>query len=914
VRFFEPGMHVLELGAGDPNCPSGQQPGAWSANGGGNACGITAGSSQYGLVAEQIDPPPAGGTNDEIVTQYLYDQDGRQVGSRTSTEATIATANWNCTTYDNADRIATQKYAAFNGNPATTVTYTYGYTYGGTEGNPLVNTVTDSNWGSQSISSTVDLLDRTVSYTDILGNTTTTSYDQAGQPTGTNGPQGDILQCYDQAGRPSAVTLTSSCTTGNPLATASYNPSGQMNNVTYANASSDALGYDSDGRLASTIITGAASTTGERDTLSPAGRLTYQEVYTPSGFAYANGTPNGTNPEYTYDAAGRLTQADLPAATYNYGFAATSGCPDNNAGENTNRTTLTVTGNGAGTTSYCYDNADRLVSTTSIPATQISYDAHGNATREGDQTFTYNVENQLVRTDSPTNVTLYTRDPLQRVVQQTSITPITEIGTTTNTATSSKTLILTDPAGVQTGDLLIASLTVGTGSLSLPSGWNLVQLQLSGNHETLVADHTAANGDPTTWTFSDTNNADLAGALTDFRNLSASPVDVTGYAADSSSTSQPLPQVTTTGNAETLLHVVGYNADVTGTAPTADTPLASTSTPNDALEVSDGYQDLPGQSTAESATSSAATASAAITVALIPTTSTQRLGYTGETDTSAFTQNTAGAVIGTSINLPGGATYTTAGSTITWSYTSLHGDTITMLDNNANLIWTGYWGPYGENASGSIPPDNTALTGDTYGYNGAQNKLTNTNAGITLMGARIYQTSTGRFLTIDPVQGGCANLYTYAYGDPVNDPDLSGEYAEIPQGGGGTCYEPAKGSHHTNWWDVGGIIAGFASLAVGIIAIPSESVALGFAAAFLGAVAVAKDSVQCISGGPDQAGACATAFTGLVGSALGLGAAFHVAESGTAAARLAWLGLATGAAATYSDLSPNLDIPPNVPC
>lgn len=48
-------------------------------------------------------------------------------------------------------------------------------------------------------------------------------------------------------------------------------------------------------------------------------------------------------------------------------------------------------------------------------------------------------------------------------------------------------------------------------------------------------------------------------------------------------------------------------------------------------------------------------------------------------------------------------------------------------------------------------------------------------AGVSLMGVRLYNPVTGRFLQTDPVPGGSANAYDYAGQDPLNRFDLDGK-------------------------------------------------------------------------------------------------------------------------------------------
>ncbi|CAN5813671.1 hypothetical protein BH23ACT12_BH23ACT12_02670 [soil metagenome] len=114
---------------------------------------------------------------------------------------------------------------------------------------------------------------------------------------------------------------------------------------------------------------------------------------------------------------GRLTQAWVPGHEISYEFAGAGGCGTLQAGgKNTNRTKMTD--NGA-VTSYCYDQADRLSSTTDGSMDQIAYDSHGNTTRLGNQTLAYDLADRHVSSEVSGGATVsYVRDATDRIVER----------------------------------------------------------------------------------------------------------------------------------------------------------------------------------------------------------------------------------------------------------------------------------------------------------------------------------------------------------------------------------------------------------------------------------------------------------------------------------------------------------------
>jgi RHS repeat-associated protein len=359
------------------------------------ACGVTATTQQGGQLEQQTDPDP--GNGQPLVKQFIYDAAGRQAGVRTGTNSDIGTEPWQCTTYDSRGRLASQSWPAANGSPARTVTYTYSV-----GGNPLVSSVSDP---SGTITSTVDLLGRVTSYTDVWGQTTTTSYNQADQVTATSGPGGSYQLGYDpNSGQPTTTTVN-----GALLATASYDSAGQMIGVTYGNGTSAIMGYDAYGNHSVLTFKNPAGGVLTKDavTRTLAGRESTETAST-------SGAPVIVN--YTYDGASRLTQADdTQGGTLDssYSYAASPSCPSQNAGENTNRTSVTI---GSTTTSYCYNNADQLVSSTTggTTSTNYAYNERGDQTTDNNNTYTWD------SSDRAATATLTTRSGIITTYQSTT--------------------------------------------------------------------------------------------------------------------------------------------------------------------------------------------------------------------------------------------------------------------------------------------------------------------------------------------------------------------------------------------------------------------------------------------------------------------------------------------------------------
>ncbi|MFF7987208.1 DNRLRE domain-containing protein [Streptomyces sp. NPDC007901] len=607
----------------------------------------------------------------------------------------------------------------------------------------------------------------------------------------TSSTTGAAVPLYPSDGDQQTTATTYDWTTGLPLTTVT-DPSGLAITTTYS--------YDSDGNQTKEV----QPTSSGSDA-----KTTLTTYYTGTGTGTCAGRPEWADLVCTTAPASTITRGgsnpdQLPTRTYtydSYGLVKTLTETANSVTRTTTTSydsaeraqTVTMTG-GTGTTTpattYAYDTATGVISSVTsnsqtIAATydklgrQVTYnDGAGNSTA----TSYDSSDRPISRTDSAPSTTTYTYDATTGLP-----------ATLTDSVAGTFTATGYDADGNLTGESLPGDYTL-TQTYDTTGDENALAYADSSKTSVLsdTADYTAGgqqaghveNNGATT---ASTNSCDAAGRLTQVSDDTGNACTTRSYGFESNtsynrtslttgtSTTDCADTTSGTTTTTTAAHTYDSADRITDTGYTYDA-FGRTTTVPDGTSVSYYTGDLVRQETT-STTKETWSLDAAHRLAASTTqtssdggttwsaTTSRASHYDDASDSPAWTaEDTSGTITRNVTDLTAGlAATTTATGGTKLQFANLHGDIGVELDITTTTATAHTYDEFGNTTNSP-----------RYGWLGSDQRASDTPNNVILMGIRLYNPATGRFLSSDPIPDGSANAYDYADQDPVNQSDTSG--------------------------------------------------------------------------------------------------------------------------------------------